>query len=250
MLRRIIILAALFFIQNLLFGQERKQILATYLLINSNANETYTIETRIDQYKSLSEFFKISSNSDTIIAESEENLKIFITNKDTTTSKYYVSKDSIVFLENIFVNRKFTPVVVEEKTPQFNWQLKEGSSIISGMICNSASLNFRGRNFIVWYSPDIPTPFGPWKFYGLPGLITKVESDDKSILFQLSKLSYVNKEDIKRPSSSRTITLQEYIRLQQSVFDDYLEKLRTQLPRGATVSISKQELNGIERIYE
>ena len=127
MLRRIIILAAFFFIQNLLFGQERKQILATYLLINSNANETYTVKTRIDQYKSLSEFFKISYNSDTIIAESEENLKIFIKNKETTTSKYYVSKDSIVFLENIFVNAKVHELlvyslehVVEEKDAVFS----------------------------------------------------------------------------------------------------------------------------------
>lgn len=244
-----IVLAAFFFINNFLVAQDNKQILATYLLINSNSKETYTVKTRIDRYKSFSEFFKLSSKSDTI-AESEEKLEIFVTNKDTTTPKYYVTKDSIVFLEHIYVNKKFTPVIVEEKTPAFNWELKDDSSIISGISCNSATLNFRGRNFIVWYSPDIPTPFGPWKFYGLPGLIIKVESDDKSILFQLTKLSNVSEEGIKRPYSNRTITLQEYIRFQQSVMDDFLEKLRTQLPRGASVSISKKELNGIERIYE
>lgn len=244
-----LILSTFLLIQNFLFAQENKQILATYLLINSNSKETYTVKTRIDRNKSFSEFFKLSSKSDTI-AESEEKLEIFVTNKDTTTPKYYVTKDSIVFLEHIYVNKKFTPVIIEEKTPAFKWQLKDDSSIISGISCNSATLNFRGRNFMVWYSPDIPTPFGPWKFYGLPGLIIKVESDDKSILFQLTNLSNVNEEEIKRPTSNKKITLQEYIRFQQSVLDDFLEKLKTQLPRGASVSISKNELNGIERTYE
>lgn len=248
-MRRTIVLVVFLLIKNFLLAQEKTQILATYFLLNNNAKETYTVKTRIDRNKALSEFFKLESKSDTI-SESEEKLEIFITNKDTTTPKYYVSKDSIAFLEHIYINKKFMPVVVEEKTPQFNWQLKDNSTIINGLACNSASLNFRGRNFIVWYSPDIPTRFGPWKFYGLPGLIIKVESDDKSILFQLTKLSYVNPEDIKRPSSPKIISLQEYIKFQQSVLDDFLEKLKTQLPRGASVSISKKELKGIERTYE
>ena len=117
-------------------------------------------------------------------------------------------------------------------------------------MCNSAYLTFRGRNFNVWYAPEIPSQFGPWKFYGLPGLITKIETDDKTILFQLEKLSYVNEEEIKKPFLSKRISFQDYVKYLQSSLDDFLQKLMTQLPRGATMDIDKIELNGIEKRYD
>ena len=33
--------------------------------------------------------------------------------------------------------------------------------------------SFKGRTWYAWYSEDIPVSEGPWKLYGLPGLILR-----------------------------------------------------------------------------
>ena len=246
---KIILISILVCFFHVSFSQDKKHILASYIFINKNSNESYSIKTRIGKTQALSEFYSLNSKADTII-ESNESVEIFVKNSDTTNKKFFISKDSITFIEHIYTNKKFVPVIVTEKTPHFNWQLTNNSKDINGLLCNNAFITFRGRNFNVWYAPEIPTQFGPWKFYGLPGLITKIESDDKTILFQLEKLSYVNEEEIKKPFLTKRISFQDYVKYQQSALDDFLQKLMTQLPRGTTMDIDKKELNGIERSYD
>ena len=246
---KIILISILLFLFHVAFSQENKQIFASYLFINNNSNESYSIKTRIGKNQALSEFFSLKTKADTII-ERNERIEIFVTNSDTINKKFFITKDSVTFIDHIYTNKKFVPVLVTEKSPHFDWNLTNNSTIIGGLFCNSAYVTFRGRNFNVWYAPEIPTQYGPWKFYGLPGLITRIETDDKTILFQLEKLSYVNEEEFKKPFLTKKISFQDYIKYQQSALDDFLQKLKTQLPRGTTMDIDKMELNGIERKYD
>ena len=40
-----------------------------------------------------------------------------------------------------------------------------------------ATTHFRGRDWKVWFSEEIPLPLGPWKLGGLPGLILAAHCD-------------------------------------------------------------------------
>lgn len=109
------------------------------------------------------------------------------------SSDYHMSKQKHLVLEEKFWNRK--RVVIKDSV-SFEWKLipKEKKEIL-GLMCLSAETTFRGRDYTVWYSPEIPIPSGPWKFYGLPGLILKADSKDKKISFIATSLS--NKYDEK-----------------------------------------------------
>jgi len=62
------------------------------------------------------------------------------------------------------------------KLPLLDWTLiPDSTKEILGYACNMAKTNFAGRNYAAWYTVDIPLPYGPYKFYGLPGLVIKVE---------------------------------------------------------------------------
>lgn len=58
----------------------------------------------------------------------------------------------------------------------FDWELINGSdSLIMGHHCMKAICKKKHRKYIAWFSPEIPIDEGPYKFYGLPGLIMKIK---------------------------------------------------------------------------
>lgn len=66
----------------------------------------------------------------------------------------------------------------EEELPRFEWELTDSVTDILGYACQSAKCSFRGREWTVFYTEEIPLSEGPWKLHGLPGLIMKA-SDAK-----------------------------------------------------------------------
>lgn len=66
----------------------------------------------------------------------------------------------------------------EEDMPSQEWELTDSVTNVLGYECQSARCVFRGREWTVFYTEEIPLADGPWKLHGLPGLIMKA-SDDK-----------------------------------------------------------------------
>jgi GLPGLI family protein len=60
-----------------------------------------------------------------------------------------------------------------ESVPKQKWEFHPDTATISGYKCLKATTTFRGRDYIVWFTPFIPVRQGPWKFNGLLGLILK-----------------------------------------------------------------------------
>ncbi|KXH86060.1 hypothetical protein AU378_08780 [Chryseobacterium kwangjuense] len=68
-----------------------------------------------------------------------------------------------------------------------NWKLVNETKVINTINCKKAEVTFKGRNWIAWYSSEIPLPYGPYKFSGLPGLIIKITDDKGDFDFELIK---------------------------------------------------------------
>ncbi|AYN02282.1 GLPGLI family protein [Chryseobacterium sp. 3008163] len=68
-----------------------------------------------------------------------------------------------------------------------NWKLLDEVKVINTINCKKAEVTFKGRHWIAWYSPEIPFPYGPMKFSGLPGLIIKITDDKGDFDFELVK---------------------------------------------------------------
>lgn len=66
-----------------------------------------------------------------------------------------------------------------------NWKLIDETKAINTINCKKAKVTFKGRNWIAWYSTEIPLPYGPYKFSGLPGLIIKITDDRGDYDFEL-----------------------------------------------------------------
>ncbi|PWW19393.1 MULTISPECIES: GLPGLI family protein [unclassified Chryseobacterium] len=92
------------------------------------------------------------------------------------------SNQNIQYFENIGMT------LLSYKEPIINnWKLINESKVIKSFNCKKAELNYKGRNWIAWYSTDIPLSYGPYKFTGLPGLIIKISDQNGDYDYELVK---------------------------------------------------------------
>jgi GLPGLI family protein len=100
------------------------------------------------------------------------------------TSKVYKNYPSgkITTLEQIAMNR----YRCEEESERPGWELLADTDTILSYPCRKAVCRFRGREWIAWYTPEIPRGEGPWKLHGLPGLILRAADSRKHYVFECS----------------------------------------------------------------
>ncbi|WP_415329415.1 GLPGLI family protein [Chryseobacterium sp. MMS23-Vi53] len=90
--------------------------------------------------------------------------------------------------ENVQYFRSVGMSLLTYKEPvKKDWKLVNETKVINTINCKKAEITSKGRNWIAWYSPDIPLPYGPYKFSGLPGLIIKITDDKGEFDFELVK---------------------------------------------------------------
>ncbi len=68
------------------------------------------------------------------------------------------------------------------------WTLLDETDSIMGYECQKASTSYGGRLYKAWFCSTIPIPFGPWKFYGLPGLIFRIREDSDKFIFECTSI--------------------------------------------------------------
>lgn len=111
--------------------------------------------------------------------------------KNITPAFYYNTRDDFYF-SDIWPD---DVLIVKEDPFNWDWQLHKETKKIGNFICQKASIHFRGRDYIAWFTNEIPVPFGPWKFQGLSGLILEVYNTDETfhiIVNQLKILDNLN----------------------------------------------------------
>ncbi|TRX71397.1 GLPGLI family protein [Carboxylicivirga sp. M1479] len=75
-------------------------------------------------------------------------------------------------------------LVMQEKLDLFDWRLTGEKDTIVNYPCKSAIAEFRGREYMAYYTTDLPFTAAPWKFHGLPGVMLKLVSTDDVLVFQ------------------------------------------------------------------
>ncbi|MBU2997810.1 GLPGLI family protein [Cellulophaga baltica] len=229
-----------------------QSINAIYEYENLSKEEVFQINLTINNNEALSIFKPIKVLNDSVFVGECDDINFNLEGSDSIGRQYYqnLNKKIIIFRDFIYENSEFKPVIVNESYPDFEWKFRSEQKIIGDFNCNLVNLNFRGRDYSVWYTEDIPTPFGPWKFNGLPGLIVKITSLDKQINFQLIEINTNYIKDIIVPENGDKISFKEYVDYKNKTVDEFIEKLKAKLPRGAIVSVKVGDDKNIEKSFD
>lgn len=103
-----------------------------------------------------------------------------------------------------------------QEQPLFHeWIITNDTLTILDYVCQNALTEFRGRIYSVWFTTDIPINEGPWKLYGLPGMILKAEDSEKIFCFEAIGLNKVKDQFINMVNSKNIVVCENFHQLQK-----------------------------------
>lgn len=74
-----------------------------------------------------------------------------------------------------------------DSVPTFVWEfVADTTRTILGYECQLATTRFAGRDYSAWYTPELPLPYGPYKFGGLPGLIVRIQDAESQFVWSMT----------------------------------------------------------------
>ena len=127
-----------------------------------------------------------------------------------------------------------------------NWKLTTEKKKVKDLNLQKATTTWGGRNWIAWFTADIPFQEGPYKFHGLPGLIVELYDDKSNYRFELVKTQklakpYVNEYITYFMSQSVAVDQDRYRSAKLKYYDSPINALRNN--SGATKSNEEFYLN-------
>ncbi len=136
------------------------------------------------------------------------DLFFFIKGDTSKMPVYIFQKDSMIYYKSDYKSSNTKPcLMLQEKKPVIAWQIQaEYTHKIANFNCIKAVGTFGNRIYDVWFTPDVPINFGPYKLGGLPGLILEAKSRDGKVYYNfISYESNINKPtEIVKPKKFMT----------------------------------------------
>ncbi|MVO08890.1 GLPGLI family protein [Flavobacterium sp. TP390] len=184
------------YIKSLLTGQKQGEEYKAQLLFDSKRSYFVTqkdsLENNVDKTEEV-----------TIIEPNEANGNVGVINLSGSNSRLITN---YVGNQVYFEREKDTlwsyvmgmgNMYIKEKKPTISWKFEKETKKIGKYTCHKATAPFRGRDYTVWYTTEIPIPYGPWKLNGLPGLVLEAYDSEYKIYFYFKNMEYPVKETIK-----------------------------------------------------
>lgn len=144
-----------------------------------------------------------------------------------------------------FKNKKFYEIqkissrkfFFENENPQkMNWKINNETKEIKGYLCRNATISFGGREWNAWFTDKIPISDGPYKFYGLPGMILEISDLDNEYQFSTVGIKKYS-EKIKLPKGLIRTTEKKFIQLKNKVIKDPALFVRESLMESKNVTM-------------
>ena len=221
----------------------KKGILIPYL----KENKSNYYEMPFDEDNATKDEADDSEINETIVVGKKNVIKRNFTNLNTNKLS---STETITFDKSLYL--------VTEALPKLDWDLSHPDTLkIGTYMCNKATTSFRGRNYIAWYTNDIPITFGPWKFHGLPGLILDMYDQTHKYEWIVTKITKktINEKILNQDKHDVNISLEAFVALREELFNtkmnNFKNNLKSRQDRGTNVSVDTfNKRQGRELLFE
>lgn len=210
-----------------------------------------------NNYKAI--YFTSIKDAEGVFDYSYDSELIFNNHESKYIEKYIFDADTLQFIiyknyKKNYFELKFEEspdIIVIDTIKGLNWEIFDESKTINNLLCYKARTSFRGRNYVAWFTTELKTLTGPYKFHGLPGLILEI-TDNINIFIKILSLEKVQESLYSEYSTKKKeIYLKDYLKIKDLEFDELIKKSKASLPREVTsyeVQVNKN--SQIEKKYE
>lgn len=155
-----------------------------------------------------------------------------------------------------FINIKFGYYSFKT-TDKINWKISGETRQVHTYTLQKATATFGGRNWIAWFSKEIPFNEGPFKFSGLPGLVFEIYDTKKNFIYNLIKSqelsdTFHTEDFLESNFGNKAIFINEKQRqkLLTEFFDDPFSFERTNFTKNDTlrININGKEVSTIDEL--
>lgn len=252
-MKRILLIALSFF--NILIWSQSQRFIYEYRFVeDSTAKDQYKTEVMyLDIARKGSKFFSREKYiSDSIMEE-----KIKKGSHDFSKIKFgmvpYTVEKSYPDYKIILYNRLDTDEYKVTEDRKLNWKILPDKEKIGEFNAQKAVADFAGRQWVAWFATDIPIQDGPYKFYGLPGLIIKVKDRTYSHSFLLKGIKklkpdedWLSENDKTRFGSLITVNQEKYKKQFIEIRNNPGKSLRQMIAGGRKVMLTDEKGNQLD----
>lgn len=156
-------------------------------------------------------YYNFTYKMDTLGSTSKDLLVLSVTDQENIfLSSRFIEIDSINSLnqhQKQYINPQYNSILrcIKEKElfssykkldmeyyhydfkKKLHWSIHPEKKDILNFKVQKATTSYGGRNWIAWFCTDIQLSYGPYVFYGLPGLILEVYDDENNFHYTLVK---------------------------------------------------------------
>ncbi len=144
----------------------------------------------------------------------------------------------------------YTSQVIEysESTDIPKWTyMPEDVDTIMGYHCHVAICNYEGRDWKVYYTNDIPIPYGPWKLNGVKGLVLKAVDTENNFIFEAVGLTQKPQSIIRYDWSRKKMKKEDWKKFERDMYKNAGSFVRN---TGARILIMDNSEQGFHRLNE
>ncbi len=239
----------LLFLTSLSYAQDDNKYVITYKVNyqskKSKPEERKTGDVILFSFPEYSLFIdKIALERETILKNNpdRQNALNLVMGLGSSAVNYTVEKknDVTTLQERLGGDR----VGFDEPLMDFSaWSLTDDTQEIAGYACQKATTSFGGREWTAWFASEIPINDGPYKFAGLPGLITKIDSEDAEYNFEMVSIrKFLENEFVPSLPKFTSVPRKKFLQLRENSGETSVRKLTA--PAGSGPRISNMTQNG------
>jgi GLPGLI family protein len=121
------------------------------------------------------------------------------------TEYYQFPNEQKFFIKDVLFTNSY---LVEDPIPVISWKISGDIATFGELHCQKATGRFKGRDFTVWFCPDLPMHSGPWKLNGLPGVIVDAHDAKNEVIFKfdgVEKVSVAAPKNVVGPNGKKPL---------------------------------------------
>ncbi|MET3529314.1 hypothetical protein DRF59_01560 [Chryseobacterium flavum] len=199
--------------QNIRFSYNYKFIIDT-LQKDNISEEVVILDFNNEKKESIFTGLKHILSDSTMAVMSRKGIMLFP--DKSMKIKYVVEKKNDSILYFYTDNHMPNPALKVKDKRTINWKILNEKEKISGYPVQKAIATFGGREWIAWFTNEIPISDGPYKFRGLPGLILKVYDKTNTHIFEIISVQ-------KQKSNYIVLNDDTYKNVKEISFNEYQE---------------------------